>query len=59
VGWLVEEVTGKAIADAALQALNDPLYSEKKSACKIAKEKLNWQKEAEVLREIYLPIFKS
>ena len=59
VGWLVNEVSAKAIADAANKALNDTSYLEKKSACKIAKEKLNWQKEAEVLREIYLPIFKS
>jgi glycosyltransferase involved in cell wall biosynthesis len=59
VGWLVDEVNAKAIAEAAIKALNDPSYSEKKSACKIAKEKLNWQREEEVLRKIYEPIFKS
>lgn len=59
VGWLVEEVSAKSIAEAAKSALDDAEYLEKKSACKSAKRELNWQKEAEVLREIYLPIFKS
>lgn len=53
VGMVVNAVEPHTLAEAIEQALNNPDYSIWKQNCLSARLELNWQKEAEVLREIY------
>lgn len=53
VGITVDEVTPEKLAVAIKEALNHPEYYSWKSNCLVAREKLNWQIESEVLKQIY------
>jgi glycosyltransferase involved in cell wall biosynthesis len=53
VGCILPEITPRAISDAVTQMLRSDEYPEWKRNTLKARESLNWQRESEVLRELF------
>ncbi len=56
VGMVLDEVTPHKVAAAIMEALQSPEYGMWKTNCVSARKELNWQKESEIIREVYSAI---